>query len=144
MTLLEQAARRGCHQLALSPCCYNRIESASYQPMSARARASVLRLSREDLGLPLQESITAGQRVRRLRDQSMAWRLAFDIWQRQARGVDQYLPTLLRSECALAQGFSHFCRVLAAHHGLPLLEPEDWQALDQQGWQRLAEVRNLD
>lgn len=144
MTLLEQAARRGCRQLALSPCCYNRIESASYQPMSARARASALRLSREDLGLPLQESITAGQRVRRLRDQSMAWRLAFDIWQRQARGVDQYLPTPSRPESALAQGIAHFCRDLAAHHGLQLREPEDWQALEQQGWQRLAEVRNLE
>lgn len=144
MTLLQQAARRGCQQLALSPCCYNRIDSSEYQPLSSAARASQLRLSRDDLSLPLQESVTAGQRVRRLRDQSMAWRLAFDIWQRQARGVDNYLPTPSRPESALQQGMAHFCRDLAAHHGLQLPEPASWEQLEQQGWQRLAQVRNLE
>src|SRR5690606_15913923 len=107
-------------------------------------RASQLQLSRDDLGLPLQESITAGQRVRRLRDQSMAWRLAFDLWQRQARGVDNYLPTPSRPESALKHGIAYFCRELAAHHQLQLPEPADWQQLEQQGWQRLAQVRNLE
>ncbi len=43
-------------------------------------------------------TVTATNRERRLRDQSMAWRLAFDILQRQLRGVDDYLPiaTLIR------------------------------------------------
>lgn len=144
MTLLQQAAARGCSQLALSPCCYNRIEQTDYQPLSAIARAGRLRLSRDDLGLPLQESITAGQRVRRLRDQSMAWRLAFDLWQRQARGVDSYLPTPPRPESALNAGIAAFCRDLAAHHQLPLPEPDSWQELEHQGWQRLAQVRNLE
>lgn len=144
MTLLQQAAAQDCNQLALSPCCYNRISSAVYQPLSTAARASALQLTRDDLGLPMQESITAGQRVRRLRDQSMAWRLAFDIWQRQARGVDIYLPTPSRPESALKQGVAHFCRGLAAHHQLQLPEPEDWQQLEQQGWRRLAQVRNLE
>lgn len=144
MTLLQQAVAHGCNQLALSPCCYNRISSAHYQPLSSAARASALQLTRDDLGLPMQESITAGQRVRRLRDQSMAWRLAFDIWQRQARGVDNYLPTPSRPESALKQGIAHFCRDLAAHHQLQLPEPDDWQQLEHQGWQRLAQVRNLE
>lgn len=144
MTLLQQAAAQDCHQLALSPCCYNRISTDQYQPLSRAARTSRLRLTREDLGLPLQESITAGQRVRRLRDQSMAWRLAFDIWQRQTRGVDNYLPTPSRPESALTHGIAHFCRDLAAHHQLQLPEPADWQQLEQQGWQRLAQVRNLE
>ena len=144
MTLLQQVVAQECGQLALSPCCYNRISSADYQPLSSVARASALQLTREDLGLPMQESITAGRRVRRLRDQSMAWRLAFDIWQRQARGVDNYLPTPSRPESALKQGIAHFCRDLAAHHQLQLLEPDDWQQLEQQGWQRLAQVRNLE
>ena len=144
MTLLQQAAARHCRQLALSPCCYNRIETDTYLPLSAQAQASELQLSRDDLGLPMQESITAGQRVRRLRDQSMAWRLAFDIWQRQARGVDSYLPTPSRRESALNAGIAAFCRDLAAHHQLQLAEPDDWQQLEQQGWQRLAQVRNLE
>ena len=144
MTLLQQAAAQGCNQLALSPCCYNRISTDQYQPLSQAARASRLQLTRDDLGLPLQESITAGQRVRRLRDQSMAWRLAFDIWQRRGRGVDNYLPTPSRPESALKHGIAHFCRDLAAHHQLQLPEPADWQQLEQQGWQRLAQVRNLE
>ncbi|NLY59094.1 MAG: methyltransferase, partial [Gammaproteobacteria bacterium] len=144
MTLLQQAAAQGCRQLALSPCCYNRISTDQYPALSRTARASQLQLSRDDLGLPLQESITAGQRVRRLRDQSMAWRLAFDLWQRQARGVDNYLPTPSRPESALKHGIAHFFRELAAHHQLQLPEPADWQQLEQQGWQRLAQVRNLE
>lgn len=144
VTLLEQAVARGCAQLALSPCCYNRIATAEYRPLSRVGRAARLKLGKDDLGLPMQESITAGQRVRRLRDQSMAWRLAFDLWQREARSVDSYLPTPSRPESALLQGFAAFCRDLAHHHQLQLPEPADWQQLEQRGWQRLAEVRNLE
>ena len=39
-----------------------------------------------------QGRLTAGARVRRQRDQSMARRLAFDLLQRELRGVDDYLP----------------------------------------------------
>ena len=144
MTLLQQAAAQHCSQLAISPCCYNRINSDAYQPLSQRARNSALRLTRTDLGLPLQESVTASQRVRSLRDRSMAWRLAFDLWQRQARTVDSYLPTPSRPESALHGDIATFCRDLAAYHGLQLKEPDDWQQLEQQGWQRLAAVRNLE
>jgi hypothetical protein len=144
MTLLTQAAANGCSQLVLSPCCYNRIDSTCYQPLSQRARHARLQPTRDDLGLPLQEAVTAGQRTLRLRDQSMAWRLAFDLWQREARGVDAYLPTPSRPESALAQGIAGFCRSLAEHHGLALPEPDSWTALEQRGWARLAEVRNLE
>jgi hypothetical protein len=144
MTLLTQAAARGCTRLAVSPCCYNRIDVPVYRPMSRRAQAAQLKLSRDDLALPLQESVTAGARSRRLRDQSMAWRLAFDLWQRQVRGVDEYLPTPSRPESALADGIRAFCLSLAEHHGLALIEPKSWSELEQQGWARLAEVRNLE
>lgn len=143
-SLLRQSVARGCEQLVLSPCCYNRIESARYQPLSATGRSAQLILSKDDLALPLLESVTAGQRVRRLRDQSMAWRLTFDLWQREARGVDRYLPTPARPQSALNAGIADFCRSLAAHHQLQLPEPADWSVLEQRGWQRLAQVRNLE
>lgn len=144
MTLLEQAAARGCNQLALSPCCYNRIPTEHYQPLSIAARDAQVKLSRQDLGLPLQESVTAGGRVRRLRDQSMAWRLAFDIWQREGRGIDDYLPTPSRPESAMKEGIARYCRFFAEHHALQLPEPADWAGLERQGWERLAQVRNLE
>lgn len=144
MTLLQQAAAQGCTQIAISPCCYNRIDTQDYQPLSVIARQARLRLTRDDLSLPMQESITAGQRTRRQRDQSMAWRLAFDLWQRDARGVDSYLPTPSRPESALSQGIASFCRDLAGHHGLQLTEPDSWDQLERRGWQRLSQVRNLE
>ncbi|MCU1717939.1 SAM-dependent methyltransferase [Pseudomonas sp. 5P_3.1_Bac2] len=142
--LLQLASAAGCGQLAVAPCCYNRISSANYQALSKAGRASALHLSREDLALPLSETVTAGARVRRQRDTSMARRLAFDLLQRQLRGIDQYLPTPSLPSSWLEKPFAQYCRDLAALKGLPATPAQDWQALEQQGWQRLAEVRNLE
>lgn len=144
MTLLQQAAAIRCAQVALAPCCYNRIEGPEYQPLSGIATTAQLQLSKDDLGLPMQESVTAGQRARRLRDCSMAWRLAFDLWQREARNSDQYLPTPSRPESAMNNGIASFCRELASFHQLDLPEPDSWPEMEQRGWRRLAEVRNLE
>lgn len=91
--LIQLASARGCTQLAIAPCCYNRTQGPLYQPLSSAAQASALQLSLDDLGLPLSETVTAGARVRRQRDLSMARRLGFDLLQRQQRGIDAYLPT---------------------------------------------------
>lgn len=144
MTLLQQVVAQGCGQVALAPCCYNRISDEHYAPLSVHGGAARLRLSKDDLSLPMQESITAGQRTRRLRDRSMAWRLAFDLWQREARCVDAYLATPPRPESAMAAGIAPFCHELAAHHQLDLAEPASWKRLEQRGWERLAQVRNLE
>lgn len=144
VTLLQQAVARGCYQVAVAPCCYNRIEGESYAPLSVAGSVARLKLSKEDLGLPLQESVTAGQRNRRLRDQSMAWRLAFDLWQRAGRDQDTYLPTPSRPESAMADGIKPFCHGLARYHNLDLPEPANWEQLERRGWGRLAEVRNLE
>lgn len=69
------------------------LELKGMEKETVRAQASALHLSIDDLGLPLSETVTAGARVRRQRDQSMARRLAFDLMQRQLRSVDEYLPT---------------------------------------------------
>ena len=60
--------------------------------LSRAARASALRLGKSDLKLPLQETVTGGARIARLREREVVWRLAFDCLQRQVRGVDEYLP----------------------------------------------------
>ncbi|MGL4316701.1 MAG: methyltransferase [Pseudomonas sp.] len=142
--LLQLASTTGCRQLAVAPCCYNRIASANYQPLSPAARQSTLQLSRSDLGLPLSETVTAGQRQRQQRDQSMARRLAFDLLQRQQRASDDYLPTPSLPVSWLAKDFASYCRDLAALKELPLPALVDWQALEAAGWQRLAAVRNLE
>lgn len=141
--LLQLASAAGCKQLALAPCCYNRINADRYQALSAAARASLLHLSIDDLGLPLSETVTAGNRVRQQRDTSMARRLGFDRLQRQLSGRDEYLPTPSLPAGWLGKPFADYCRELASLKGLSTDE-QDWAALEAHGWRRLAEVRNLE
>lgn len=141
--LLQLASAQGCKQLALAPCCYNRISASTYQPLSEAGRASTLQLSVEDLGLPLSETVTAGKRVRQQRDTSMARRLGFDQLQRQLRGCDEYLPTPSLPTAWLSVPFADYCQALANLKGLSTGE-QDWAALEAYGWARLAEVRNLE
>lgn len=142
--LLQLATATGCRQLAVAPCCYNRIDGEYYQPLSVAARSARLQLSRDDLRLPLAETVTAGARVRRQRDQSMARRLAFDLLQRELRGLDEYLPVPSLPASWLEKPFADYCRELAQLKALPAPAVRDWAALEAAGWQRLAEVRNLE
>ncbi|WP_353631937.1 methyltransferase [Pseudomonas canadensis] len=141
--LMQLASTAGCKQLALAPCCYNRINANSYQPLSNAGRASRLQLSIDDLGLPLSETVTAGKRVRLQRDTSMARRLGFDQLQRELRGVDDYLPTPSLPASWLDKPFADYCQELASFKGLSTGE-QDWTGLEAYGWRRLAEVRNLE
>src|SRR5690606_2506220 len=115
--LLQQASSAGCRQLAIAPCCYNRIAGSHYQPLSSAAVASALRLDRNDLALPLSETVTGGARVRRQRDLSMARRLAFDLLQRRTHNSDAYLPTPSLPAAWLSKPFAEYCRHLAALKG---------------------------
>ena len=142
--LLQLASAAGCPRLAVAPCCYNRISTAYYQPLSRPAQQSALQLSLDDLRLPLSETVTASSRTRRQRDQSMAWRLAFDLLQRELRNSTEYLPTPSLPADWLHKPFADYCRDLAALKQLPPPPPRNWSALEQQGWQRLAVVRNLE
>lgn len=142
--LIQLASAAGCTHLAIAPCCYNRIASPHYQPLSQPARASLLQLDLHDLSLPASETVTAGARVRRQRDQSMARRLAFDLLQRQLRGCDEYLPTPSLPSHWLDQSFADYCCHLAALKDLPPPGQQDWATLEQAGFKRLAQVRNLE
>lgn len=61
--LIQLASAAGCKQLAIAPCCYNRISLAAYQPLSSVALRSDLQLSLDDLALPMSETVTAGARA---------------------------------------------------------------------------------
>ncbi|WP_460053660.1 methyltransferase [Pseudomonas sp. S2_D06] len=142
--LIQLASATGCKQLAIAPCCYNRISLAQYSPISSAANGSGLQLSLDDLALPMSETVTAGTRVRRQRDTSMARRLGFDLLQRQLRGLDEYLPTPSLPSAWLDKPFADYCHHLAALKELSTIGPQNWPALEAAGWQRLAEVRNLE
>ena len=103
-----------------------------------------MRLPLGDRALPLSETATAGARVRRQGDSAMARRLGFDLLQRQRRGCDDYLPTPSLPSAWLDKPFADYCRDLAALKELSTVGVQNWPALEAAGWQRLAEVRNLE
>jgi hypothetical protein len=142
--LIHLASVAGCKQLAIAPCCYNRISLPAYKALSSAGLRSGLPISLDDLSLPMSETVTAGARVRRQRDTSMARRLAFDLLQRQLRGIDEYLPTPSLPSVWLDKSFAEYCQHLAELKGLSTIGPQDWPALEAAGWQRLAQVRNLE
>ena len=92
----------------------------------------------------MSETVTAGARVRRQRDISMARRLGFDLLQRQLRGVDEYLPGPSLPSAWLERSFADYCHHLAALKELSTVGLQDWPALEAAGWQRLVQVRNLE
>jgi hypothetical protein len=144
VALIQKACTAGAQSLAIAPCCYNRTASVTYVSLSEVAKRSLLRLDRKDLGLPLMETVTAGQRVRLQRDESMARRLAFDLLQRQIRGNDEYLPTPPLDASWLKKPLPEFCIHLAQRNGLAVPDSVDWEELHHAGRRRLAEVRNLE
>jgi hypothetical protein len=144
LKLLQLAVRSSSQSLAVAPCCYNRTQAAHYVPLSRLGKSSGLALSQADLGLPASEAVTAGARVLRQRDVSMARRLAFDNLQRSLRDTERYLPTPSLPTRWLAQPLEAYCRHLAGLKGLTVPDAIDWASLEVQGWARLAEVRNLE
>jgi hypothetical protein len=142
--LMQIASQNGCAQMAIAPCCYNRTRAEHYQALSSAGRESALQLSRDELGLPLSETVTAGARVRRQRDASMARRLGFDLLQRELRGVDAYLHTPSLPTAWLDKPYASYCEELAQLKNIPAPGAQDWAALEDAGWRRLAQVRNLE
>ncbi len=139
--LMHRATQAGCQHLAFAPCCYNRTHSA-YRQLCAEP--SALSLTLEDLGLPLEATVTAGARVRRQRDHSMARRLAFDLLQRKQRGIDHYLPCPSLPAAWLDKPFADYCHDLAALQSVTIGHAVNFDKLEARGWQRLAQVRNLE
>jgi len=145
--LLELAVQTG-SAVTLAPCCYQRIPSEEYRPMSRLgrdlARQHGLHLKREDLALAVQETITAPRSDRIARARGNAWRLGFDLLQRKLRGTDDYLPLPSLSHGRSPPSFEAFCRWAAAQKGLPLPAHCDWRVLEGEGWRRYAEVSRME
>ena len=115
--LLEAVATTRLPALSLAPCCYHLFAGEHYQPLS-RHWPSALQLTPVEVRLAVQEQVTGGARVARLRRQERLYRLAFDLWQRQARGVDGYLPLPSVPNSLISDDFSVFADWAAASRGL--------------------------
>ncbi|MGL5030355.1 MAG: methyltransferase [Aeromonas sp.] len=142
--LLERVAERGASGVTISPCCYHLIRTPHYRPLSAAANASALRLSKADLKLPLQETVTGGARISRLRELEVIWRLGFDCLQRQVRGVDEYLPVPNMQKRLLTASFEAFCQWAAERKGITLPGGLDYGDLLAQGERRFGDVGRME
>ncbi|WP_375056391.1 methyltransferase [Zobellella sp. DQSA1] len=138
LRFLRHAAAAGTRALALSPCCYHLIEGERYRPLSAAGRARDLGLDRQDLRLPLQQQVTGGERIRRLRRIELSWRLAFDELQRALRGQDRYLPLPSFPKQLLSGDFADFARWACGQKGIPAPA-----TIDGEQWLARAEPRRL-
>lgn len=139
--LLKKTCEHALPGLHLAPCCYHLQTATRYQPLSQAGQTARLKLSRDDLRLAVQETVTAGQRDRQRRARHSAWRLGFDLWQRQQRGRDDYLPVPPLPDQA---SFESFCREAAKAKNLPPPDTDALQGFEARGWQRHADVSRLE
>ncbi|ODC02935.1 hypothetical protein BFW38_04615 [Terasakiispira papahanaumokuakeensis] len=144
ITLLSQTGQG----LTLAPCCYHRTVDAHYRPLSAYAQQlsaqKALHLSRQDLALAVQETVTAPGKVQQQRLTANAWRQGFDALQRHYRQHDEYLPIPSRGYRHLKDGFQAFCEWAAEQKSIALLASIDWPYWEQLGWQRYGDTRRLE
>ncbi|WP_440886085.1 methyltransferase [Vibrio campbellii] len=141
--LMQYGSESGIAAMTISPCCYHLIQSEQYQPMSEQGRASSLSLSKQELRIPLQQTVTGGERVRRHRQQEMVFRLGFDLITRQALGMEGYQPVPSIRKSQLSDGFESLCRWAAEQKGIDLSQEIDFDHFEKLSEQRFWQMERL-
>ncbi len=140
--LIDHACQHKLAGVTISPCCYHLTAQQHYQPLSQLGQQSSLKLTRAELRLPLQQTVTGGKRVVGHRQLEMSYRLGFDAMLRQLHGYTQYLPLPSIRKSELSKGFEYFCQWAKQQKQLAI-ELDDlchWQA---QGERRFIEMERL-
>lgn len=144
INMLQDAVASRVQSIRLCPCCYQLIAQAEYQPMSRQAAQSALRLSRQDLRLAVQETVTAHQRERDKRQTEKRYRQMFDIWQRSHSGKDEYLAVPSAPDSLFRQPPLFFCQWAAEQKGLQFNAEHQLDALQQAAEQRVRRLERME
>ncbi|OEF10385.1 methyltransferase [Vibrio genomosp. F10] len=120
VSLLSKAAAMNLPAVTISPCCYHLIGSDRYQPMSQLAQSSPLALNQQELRIPLLETVTGGERVKRHRFLEMSYRLSFDLMLRELKLTTTYIPIPSVKKSQLSLGFEAFCYWAASQKSIEL------------------------
>lgn len=141
--LIRQTAQQRLPRLSIAPCCFHLSEQPDYQPLSHRAQQwpGCLTVTRADLKLAVEETVTAPARVRKQVQAFSQWRLGFDGLQRSLRQSDEYLPVPSHPGWVGKGDFRQFCAWAADQKRLTLPENTDYATWENHGVRRLAQVR---
>jgi hypothetical protein len=144
--LIRQAVQQGLPRLSVVPCCFHLSAQADYRPLSRTARQwpGSLELTRAELKLAVEETVTAPTGVRKQVQMFSQWRLGFDGLQRELRQVNEYLPVPSHPGWVARGDFRQFCRWAAEKKQLTLPDRIDYAAWQAYGVQRLAQVRRYE
>ncbi len=140
--LLELGVKSQLPAMTVSPCCYHLIHDEYYQPLSQPGQQLDLRLNKTELRIPLQETVTGGERVKRHRQLEMTYRLGLDALRCEELNEQEYqsVPSIQKSK--LSDGFEAFCRWAEAKKQFGLME-HDWQHYESIGQQRFELMERL-
>lgn len=144
LRLLEVATQVGTAALQLVPCCYHLIPHEQYQPLSSLAQRTGLTLSRQDLKMAVQGQVTAGERIARLRQTEVTWRLAYDILRQNLTGISQYQPLPSLAKHWFSGHFADFVVHAAALQQLELPKLPDLMPFLTKGAKRYMLQQRLD
>lgn len=142
VSLIQHGSQKQLPALTFSPCCYHLIRDEIYQPMSDAAKQSHLALSKSELRIPLQETVTGGERVKRHRIEEMTFRLGFDVLLKEAKGVEQYQPIPSIKKSQLSEGFEAFCQWASTQKGIELPDV-DYAEYEDKGRQRYWQMERM-
>ncbi|MCX2759195.1 methyltransferase [Vibrio sp. Sgm 22] len=141
--LVKKSVSNGLPAVTISPCCYHLIRDENYQAMSSVAKASALTLSKSDLRIPLQETVTGGERVKRHRQLEMSYRLGFSKLLKAELNIDEYIPVPSIKKSELAEGFESFCLWAFEVKGLSFRSDIDFESYLVQGDTLFWEMEKL-
>lgn len=139
--LLRAAAERQVRGVALAPCCYNLVKHPESRALSRLGRSARLELAAADLDLVHREPVVVAGSDWARSQQEQAWRLAFDLVQRDLTGSTHYrtMPSFPRTWLRLP--FAEFCFLFGPLDNLVVPADMAWRAYESRGWERLAQVR---
>jgi len=142
VSLIHYGCQKQLPALTFSPCCYHLIRAETYQPMSDAAKQSNLALNKSELRIPLQETVTGGERVKRHRIEEMTFRLGFDLLLKEAKGIKQYQPIPSIKKSQLSEGFAAFCHWASTQKGIELPDV-DYAEYENKGRQRYWQMERM-
>lgn len=142
--LLRHVVKSAARSVALSPCCYHKIATSHYSPLSSIAKQSALVLGRSDLHLAVQDTVTASLGERRLRERERIWRLAFDALQRDIRESDDYISVPSIKRGLLRKEFQDFCQWAASSREIRLPKKVDYDLYLRMGRENYRRVFRLE